>query len=81
MIALDAGVIVGHAMAADRAGPGPARTTDVGVVVADRWQGRGVGSVLVRELFRRAAGRGVHLGDHGRAARQSQGPPELGHGL
>ena len=59
VIALDGGVIVGHAMAADDAGPDRGRTTDIGVVVADRWQGRGTGSALVRELLRRAAARGV----------------------
>jgi ribosomal protein S18 acetylase RimI-like enzyme len=52
-------VIVGHAMAADRCGPGGTRTTDIGVVVADAWQGKGVGSALVRAVITRAQARGV----------------------
>ena len=54
------GVIVGHAMAAD--GPADAcgtRSTDVGVVVADAWQRRGVGAALMRALIIRAQARGV----------------------
>jgi L-amino acid N-acyltransferase YncA len=53
------GVIIGHAMAADRSGPGGARMTDIGVVVADARQGLGVGSALVRALITRAQARGV----------------------
>jgi GNAT superfamily N-acetyltransferase len=59
LVALRAGVIVGHAMAADRADPGGERTTDIGVVVDDSWQGLGIGSALTRELIRRAQRRGV----------------------
>jgi hypothetical protein len=36
---------------------GPA--TEIGVVVADAWQGRGVGSALMRALISRAQARGV----------------------
>ncbi|MDR0341638.1 MAG: GNAT family N-acetyltransferase [Nocardiopsaceae bacterium] len=51
--------VIGHAMASDQpAGHGPA-ATEIGVVVADSWQGRGVGAALVRELLAAAAGRGV----------------------
>ncbi len=39
-VAVRGGVIVGHAMAADRVGPRGARTADVGVVVADAWQAK-----------------------------------------
>jgi ribosomal protein S18 acetylase RimI-like enzyme len=53
------GVIVGHGMAADRSGPRGARTTDIGVVVADAWQRQGVGSALVRALITGAQVRGV----------------------
>jgi ribosomal protein S18 acetylase RimI-like enzyme len=53
------GVIVGHGMAADRSGPCGTRTTDIGVVVADAWQGQGVGSTLVRALVTGAQVRGV----------------------
>jgi ribosomal protein S18 acetylase RimI-like enzyme len=73
IIAVADGVIVGHAMAADRpvpgdpvpadagsAGePGEPRATDVGVVVADAWQRRGVGATLMRALIDRAQARGV----------------------
>jgi len=52
-------VIIGHAMAADRSGPGEARTTDIGVVVADAWQGQGVGPTLVRALIAGAQARRV----------------------
>jgi ribosomal protein S18 acetylase RimI-like enzyme len=52
-------VIIGHAMAADQTGPGGARMTDIGVVVADDWQGQGVGSALVRAVLTRAQARGV----------------------
>lgn len=52
------GVIIGHAIAADRAGPA-GRVTEIGVVVADRWQGRGVGSALLRALVTGALARGV----------------------
>ena len=54
-------------MAADRpagqpadppAGP-PGQVTEIGVVVADAWQGQGVGSALVRALISRARARGV----------------------
>jgi GNAT superfamily N-acetyltransferase len=68
IIAVADGVIVGHAMAADRpmpadrgapGEPGKPRATDVGVVVADAWQRRGVGATLMRALIDRAQARGV----------------------
>ena len=68
IIAVADGVIVGHAMAADRPAPGDSgtpgrpggpRATDVGVVVADAWQRRGVGAALMRALIGRAQARGV----------------------
>ncbi len=59
VIAVREGVIIGHAMAADHAGPGGARTADVGVVVADDWQGLGVGSALIDALITSARARGV----------------------
>ena len=53
------GVIIGHGMAVDQPEPGGARTTDIGVVVADAWQRQGVGSALVRALITGAQVRGV----------------------
>jgi ribosomal protein S18 acetylase RimI-like enzyme len=52
-------VIIGHAMAVDQAGPGGTRLADIGVVVADAWQGRGVGAALTRALIAAAQARGV----------------------
>ena len=52
-------VIIGHAMASDRDGPRGAWMTDIGVVVADAWQGQGVGSALVQALITSAQARGV----------------------
>jgi len=46
-------------MAADRTGPRGARVTDIGVVVGDAWQGRGLGAALMRALVTRARARGV----------------------
>ena len=59
VVAVRGDVIIGHAMAADRAGPRGARTADVGVVVADAWQGQGVASALMRALTAGARARGV----------------------
>ena len=62
VVAIRAGVIVGHAMAADRTDledHSGTQVTDIGVVVADAWQGRGLGSALVRALVARAQARGV----------------------
>jgi GNAT superfamily N-acetyltransferase len=59
VIAITDGGIVGHAMAADRVTPLGGQTTDIGVVVADAWQGRGVGSALMRALITGARARGV----------------------
>jgi GNAT superfamily N-acetyltransferase len=61
IVAVRGGIIVGHAMAADRTDPRGARVTDIGVVVADAWQGRGLGSALMRALVTRARARGVTL--------------------
>jgi GNAT superfamily N-acetyltransferase len=65
LLATHDGVIIGHAMAADRPAsrqrpvPPDAPVTEIGVVVADAWQGQGVGSALVRSLISRAQARGV----------------------
>ena len=60
IVAVAGGIIVGHAMAADGSeDPCGSRVTDVGVVVADAWQRRGVGAALMRALTIRAQARGV----------------------
>jgi len=53
------GMIIGHAMAGDRTGPGGTLLTEIGVVVADDHRGQGVGSALVRQLVARAEVRGA----------------------
>jgi GNAT superfamily N-acetyltransferase len=59
LVATGDGMIIGHAMAGDRTGPGGTRLTEIGVVVADAYRGRGVGSALVRQLVARALFRGA----------------------
>ena len=59
LVAVRRGVIVGHAMAVDRMEPRGIRVTDIGIVVHDAWQGRGVGSALMRALVSGAQARGV----------------------
>jgi GNAT superfamily N-acetyltransferase len=59
VVAVADGGIVGHAMAADLAGSDGAPVTEIGVVVADAWQGLGVGAALVRALIARAQERGI----------------------
>lgn len=62
IVAVADGVIVGHAMAADlpqSAYPCDGRAIDVGVVVADAWQRKGVGAALMRALIARAQARGA----------------------
>jgi L-amino acid N-acyltransferase YncA len=59
VVAVRDGVIIGHAMAVDQAGARGEQTADIGVVVADDWQRRGVGSALVRALITGARSRGV----------------------
>jgi acetyltransferase len=59
LVATRNGAIIGHAMAADTTGPDGAAMAEIGVVVADAWQGRGVGSGLLRALAARARARGA----------------------
>jgi len=69
LIALDDQGIVGMA----RYGTGPGESHDVAVVVADDWQGRGLGALLIRRLAHIARLRGISsfhatmLGDNARA--------------
>ena len=53
--------VVGHAMATYQVGPEGASVMEIGVVVADAWQGRGVGSALVRALMAAAQSRGASV--------------------
>jgi GNAT superfamily N-acetyltransferase len=59
LVATRNGLIIGHAMAVDTAEPTGAAATEIGVVVADAWQGQGVGSGLIRALAARAQDRGA----------------------
>ncbi len=59
VVAAHGGVIVGHAMAVDLDPAPGSPVADIGVVVADAWQGRGVGSALMSTLVSRAQARGV----------------------
>jgi len=59
VVAIRGGVIIGHAMAAYGTGPSGTLAADIGVVVADEWQGRGVGSRLMRTVVTRARARGA----------------------
>src|SRR5580692_10791499 len=59
LLATRDGVIIGHGMAVDVSGSCGVATTDIGVVVADAWQHRGLGSALVRALVAGAQVRDV----------------------
>ncbi|MGH3151542.1 MAG: GNAT family N-acetyltransferase [Streptosporangiaceae bacterium] len=71
VIAIRDGAIIGHAMAADAAPPPDVRVLDaartclappvkdIGIVVADVWQGQGVGAALMRALITAVQERGV----------------------
>ena len=52
------GRVIGHGMTVD-AGGERAGSADVGLVVADDWQGQGLGTMLLRLLTARAADRGI----------------------
>jgi GNAT superfamily N-acetyltransferase len=59
VVAVEDGVIIGHAMASDTTSPGGSWVTEIGVVVTDARQGQGVGSALIRTLAARARARGI----------------------
>lgn len=52
------GAVIGHGMAVDGRGD-RAGSSDIGLVLADDWQGLGIGTVLLRQLVARAAARSV----------------------
>jgi len=54
----DRGAVIGHGMAVDALSGGVLHA-DVGLAVADVWQGQGLGTMLLELLIARAAGRGV----------------------
>jgi GNAT superfamily N-acetyltransferase len=51
------GEIIGHGMATGLVRPGGGTAIEIGVVVADAWQGQGIGSALVRTLIGAARAR------------------------
>jgi GNAT superfamily N-acetyltransferase len=60
LVATDpAGAVIGHGMAVDRTSAEGAAVADLGLVVADGWQDRGVGSALLGLLAERARCRGA----------------------
>jgi GNAT superfamily N-acetyltransferase len=52
------GAVIAHGMAAD-ASPGDRLASNIGLVVADRWQQHGLGGLMLSTLVGRAARRGV----------------------
>jgi len=61
VVATGDGAVVGHGMATYQVSPEGASVMEIGVVVADAWQGRGVGSALVRALIAAARNRGASI--------------------
>ena len=51
--------VIGHAMAADAPAADGRLETNIGLVIGDEWQGRGLGTMLLAFLVSRAARRGV----------------------
>ena len=61
IVATHDGVIVGHGMAADGLSPEGCLVSDIGLVVADRWQNLGIGSQVLDRVVARATARGVSV--------------------
>jgi GNAT superfamily N-acetyltransferase len=61
LVATHDGVIVAHGMAADSVSPEGCLVSDIGVVVADRWQNQGIGSLILDQVVARATARGVSV--------------------
>ncbi len=59
LVATEDGKVIGHGMASDGRDRSGARVSELGVVVADAWQGKGVGTSLTRALAARARARGA----------------------
>ena len=60
LILTDSGnAVIGHAMAADALAADGRLETNIGLVIGDEWQGRGLGTTLLDLLVSRAARRGV----------------------
>jgi acetyltransferase len=59
LVATESGAVVGHAMAVDATAPDGRRVADLGLVVTDSWQHKGIGSQMLSEVVARAAARGV----------------------
>jgi len=53
------GAVIAHGMAADTRTSGGELASNIGLVVTDRWQGQGLGGLLLTALVGRAAERGV----------------------
>jgi GNAT superfamily N-acetyltransferase len=53
--------VIGHAMAADSLAADGQLETNIGLVIGDDWQGRGLGTALLDMLVSRAARRGVRV--------------------
>ncbi len=58
LITDDSGAVIAHGMAADTPGSG-VLASNIGLVVADQWQQRGLGTLLLRTLVSRASRRGA----------------------
>lgn len=52
------GIVIGHGMAADDPAGG-GHTSNIGLAIADDWQGQGLGTMLLSVLVGRAAARGI----------------------
>jgi GNAT superfamily N-acetyltransferase len=61
LVATHGPAIVAHAMAADSLSPEGFLVSDIGVVVADRWQNHGIGSQMLDRVVGRATARGVSV--------------------
>ncbi|HLH58382.1 MAG TPA: GNAT family N-acetyltransferase [Streptosporangiaceae bacterium] len=59
LVAVEDGVIIGHGMSSDDTSPSGERVSEMGVVVTDARQGRGIGTALMRALAGRARARGA----------------------